>query len=87
MTNFILSPVNVQENVKNYFSTDLIGYTPLFAVKKEGSEYLHMVVGQQKENGTYAVWTCWNETTQVLNHGHYCIITLRECFEILEKYK
>lgn len=37
------------------------------------------MVSAKKSNGTYAVWTAWNEATQSLNHGHYDLKSLEEC--------
>ena len=39
-------------------------------------------MAQHKTTGKYAVWTCWNETTQSLNFGHYDL-DLEDAMDIL----
>ena len=47
--------------------------------------HLYMV-SAQKDDGTFAVWTCWNQETKSLNHGHYNLPHHDDCVEIFEEY-
>jgi len=39
------------------------------------------------QNGSYAVWISWNESTQSLNHGHYGLPDMKSCAEIMTEYQ
>ncbi len=34
----------------------------------------------------YAVWTCWNETSQCLNYGHYNLPGIEDCEKVFEEF-
>ena len=69
-------PENVRNNVNKYFAEGhgLTNYEPLAVGQHRGNgeaSYLYIVLGRQIRGENFAVWTCWNESTQSLNHGHY----------------
>lgn len=75
-------------NIENYFKEHLPAYEVVEVRKK--SEYrddshLYMVAAK-KGTGEYAVWTCWNEKLQTLNHGHYGIKNLEGCHRLMEEF-
>lgn len=47
--------------------------------------YLWMV-SAKKEDGTYAVWTAWNESSQSLNFGHYNLKSIEDCEKVFEEF-
>lgn len=79
----------VRKNVEEYFKKHLPQYTVLEIRKKSvflEDSYLFMVSAINEKDGTYAVWTCWNETSQSLNYGHYNLQTLEECEQLFEEF-
>ena len=52
---------------------------------REHIEHLFMV-SAKKSNGTYALWTSWNEFSQSLNHGHYDLQSAEECEKIFAEF-
>lgn len=77
----------IRKHVERYFSKYLSRYTVLEVRKKSyhpDDNHLYMV-SAQKDDGTYAVWTSWNESTQSLNHGHYDIKDIDGCEKIFEE--
>ena len=78
----------VRKNVEEYFKKNLPQYVVLEIKKKSvfpEDSYLFMV-SAAKEDGTFAVWTCWNETSQSLNYGHYDLQTLEECEQVFKEF-
>ena len=76
----------VSVNVGKYFRVHLPAYEVVEVRRKSGygeDSYLYMVAAK-KDDGTYAVWTCWNEKLQALNHGHYDIGDLETCHKIMD---
>ena len=78
----------VWTDVKEYLEEHL----PLYSVVDIGNKsaypednYLFMV-SAKKEDGFYAVWTCWNQQTKSLNHGQYGLTSHDECVKIFEEY-
>ena len=65
-------PAEVEKTVKEHL--DKMGYD-LHAIHYKSShpedEHLFIVVGKKKSSNIYDFWTCWNQTTESLNHGHY----------------
>lgn len=65
----------VKKHVELYFREQLPKYT-ILEIKRKSShpddDYLYMV-SAQKDDGTFAMWTCWNEALQSLNFGHYTL--------------
>ena len=78
----------VSVNVEKYFREHLPAYEVMEVRKKSGYEedsHLYMVAGKKADN-TFAVWTCWNEKLQTLNHGHYGIKDLKGCQKIMDGF-
>lgn len=78
----------VREHVELYFKEHLPQYTVLEIRKKSYHSddcYLYMV-SAGKEDGTYAVWTSWNETTQSLNYGHYGLLSIGDCEKVFQEF-
>lgn len=76
------------EHIKTYFHKNLQEYTILQIRKKSyhpDDSHLYMVSARKKD-GSYAIWTCWNETTQSLNHGHYGLQGEQDCEKVFEEY-
>ena len=78
----------VMEHVSEYFKEHLAEYTVLEVRRKSRHpEDSHLwMVSAEKEDGTYAVWTAWNEAIQSLNHGPYGIKSLEGCGKLMEEY-
>lgn len=80
--------VEVIEVVKAYFKEHLPKYDVLRVSRKSyhpDDSYLYMV-SAKKDNGTYAVWTCWNESTKNLNHGHYGLASEEDCEKLMNEF-
>lgn len=78
----------VRKNVELYFKKCLPEYTVLEIRRKSyhpADNYLWMV-SAKKDDGTYAVWTAWNESSQSLNYGHYNLASIEECENIFEEF-
>lgn len=68
-----------------YFKENLPEYeieNVLHRSSSEKDDYMNIVVARHKNypeikrnagGGEYVVWSCWNNSTKVLNHGHYDI--------------
>ena len=88
---------SVVENVKKYLTEMLPEYNLVRVVRKSShplDSQLYMVVARRNIReeykrlgaGEFAVWTCWNESTQCLNYGHYDIKTETEAMELVREY-
>ena len=78
----------VWTDVKEYLEEHLPLYSVVDIRNKSAypkDNYLFMV-SAKKEDGSYAVWTCWNQQTKSLNHGHYGLTSHDECVKIFEEY-
>lgn len=78
----------VGEHVEAYFKAHLPKFTVLDVRRKSSNpnnNYLFMVLAES-DDGTYAVWTCWNEKLQSMNHGHYGLKTLEDCDKVFDEY-
>lgn len=66
-------PENVMKSVCKYFEEKLPAYVPAAVARasKHPEDELYTVVAKHRGSGKFATWTCWNESTQSLNHGHY----------------
>lgn len=72
---------DVWQQVYLYFRKHLPRYTVLKIRNKSyhpDDHHLYMV-SAKKNDGTYAVWTCWNQETKCLNHGHYDLQSEEDC--------
>lgn len=81
-------PSKVVENVKEYLSKNLPAYTLENVLRKSDhpdDDYLYMVIAKHVD-GSYAVWTSWNETSQCLNFGHYALIDVMAAYEVCVEY-
>ena len=75
-------------NIEEYFKRHLPAYEAVEVRRKseyEEDSHLYMVAAK-KDTGEYAVWTCWNERLQTLNHGHYGIKDLETCHKIMDDF-
>lgn len=73
MAYIIYASNRVYENVRSYFEAGngVQNYDLLEVVHKLGENNIYRVMAQHKKTKEYTVWTCWNETTQSMNFGHY----------------
>nr|DAX14581.1 MAG TPA: Large polyvalent protein associated domain 24 [Bacteriophage sp.] len=73
MVSTIEATPQIYKNVRSYFSAGhgVENYNLVSVRQKLTETYIYRVMAQHKITGEYAVWTCWNETTQSLNFGHY----------------
>ena len=79
----------IRKHIELYFKEHLPQYTVL-AVRRKSShpDDTHLwMVSAEKSNGTFTVWTGWNEATQNLNHGHYDLKSIEECEKTFEEYQ
>ena len=80
--------LEVMEQVKLYFKENLPKYTVLKIRKKSyhpDDSHLYMV-SAKKDDGTYAVWTSWNQKLKSLNHGHYDLQSEKACEKIMDEF-
>ncbi len=80
--------LEVMEQVTLYLKEHLPGYTNLKVRKKSyhpDDSHLYMVAAK-KEDGTYAVWTCWNQKAETLNHGHYGLQSEEACKKVMDEF-
>lgn len=88
MDDMKLTEIEVMEHVEAYFKKYLPQYTVLHIMNRFSDvdhDHIFMVSGK-KADGTYAVWTCWNERTQCLNHGHYGLESNEDCKKIFDEF-
>ena len=78
----------VRFNVEEYFKKHLPQYTVLEI--KQKSEYPEdcylFMVSAIKDDGTFSMWTSWNETVQSLNYGHYNLESYADCEMLFEEH-
>ena len=84
MASTIEATPQIYKNVRSYFSAGhgVENYNLVSVRQKLTETYIYRVMAQHKITGEYAVWTCWNETTQSLNFGHYNL-NLEDAMDIL----
>ncbi|MCM1237713.1 MAG: hypothetical protein NC489_47225 [Ruminococcus flavefaciens] len=78
----------IRKHVELYFKRYLPQYTVLEIRKKSyhpADHYLYMVSAKSND-GTFAVWTAWNETSQSLNFGHYNLKSMEECEKVFKEF-
>ncbi len=78
----------IREHVELYFKEHLPKYTVLEIRQKSyhpADNYLWMVSAKE-EDGTYAVWTAWNVSSQSLNFGHYNLKSIEDCEKVFEEF-
>ena len=80
--------LDVKMQVYLYFKENLPRYT-ILDIRRQSyhpdDDYLYMV-SAQKDDGTYTVWTCWNQSIKSLNCGHYDLPDEKVCEEIMDGY-
>lgn len=78
----------IREHIEFYFKENLPQYTVLkIRSKSSHPDDAHLfMVSAKKSNGTYAVWSSWNDAVQNLNHGHYDLQSAEECEKIFEEF-
>lgn len=87
MVNITIVPVSINnpvyDHVRKYFKENNMPYE-VQEVIPNGSPFnhnLYIVIAKHTNypeikksyGGPWVVWSCWNEATQCLNHGHYDI--------------
>lgn len=76
-------------HINDYFEEHLPQYT-VFEVRRKSynpaDDYLYMAAAKHRD-GSYAVWTSWNEHLHSLNHGHYNLPDMKSCAEIMAEYQ
>lgn len=80
--------LEILQQVNVYFEENLPKYTVLKVRKKSyhpDDSHLYMV-SAKKDDGTYAVWTCWNNSTKSLNYGHYGLLSEEDCEKIMDEF-
>lgn len=78
----------VEINIKEYFKDNLPRYTVVKIRNKSyhpEDSHLYMVASE-KDDGTFAVWTGWNDKTRSLNYGHYDLKDMETCEAIMDEY-
>ena len=81
-------PLDVTDQVVLYFKENLPRYTVLEVRMKSyhpDDSHLYMV-SAEKDDGTYAVWTCWNQKLKSLNHGHYDLQSMEDCEKVMDEF-
>ncbi len=80
--------LDVKQQVLIYFQENLPRYTVL-DIRRQSyhpeDHYLYMV-SAKKDDGTYTVWTCWNQSIKSLNCGHYDLLSEESCERIMDEY-
>ena len=80
--------LEVMKQVKLYFKENLPKYTVLKIRQKSchpDDSHLYMV-SAKKDDGTYAVWTSWNQKLKSLNHGHYDLQNEKDCEQVMDEF-
>lgn len=79
--------VTVMDHVNAYFKEHLPNYRVLKVRRKSNHlEDGHLFMVAAKGKDAFAVWTCWNESTQSLNHGHYGLQSEADCERVMDEY-
>ena len=79
----------VREDIELYFKDHLPKYTVLEIRRKSNhpDDYYLWMVSAKKSDGTYAVWSSWNQLTKSLNHGPYGLKSAEDCLRIFKEYQ
>ena len=81
-------PKEVELNIKEYFRDNLPRYEVVKIRMKSyhpNDSHLYMVAAK-KDDGTFGVWTGWNDRTRSLNHGHYDLKDLEVCDAVMDEF-
>lgn len=79
-------PEEVIENIVSYFDNGLSIYTPVQVCRKsnhKSDDYLYSVIAENIKDNSYACWSTYNNSTRVLNHGHYGLADKNEALDII----
>ena len=73
----------IKENLSNYEIVDIVDRS-----EHPSDSYLFMIVARKRTmyGINYTVWTCWNESTKSLNYGHYDIVDIENCKNIVREF-
>lgn len=77
-------PQDVLQRIRE--EVNRIGYVSTFVLRKSlhtDDKHLYVVIAE-KENSFgsyYSFWSCYNDSRQSLNHGHYGYTSFEKCFE------
>lgn len=75
-------PQGVLQSVRK--NLDDIGYELPYVLRKSlhpDDKDLYVVIAEKKDKEEHAFWSCYNDSRQVLNHGHYGYENFSKCFE------
>lgn len=79
-------PDNVIDDVIDFFKNELSGFTPLKVCRHSNhpdDSYLYSVFGQ-KEDGSIACWSTFNESTKSMNYGHYGLSSFEDAMDVIK---
>lgn len=84
---------NILEMVIDYFKANDLRYEPISVrpcSSNENDDYLYCVLAKYIGNAdfkknTYAVWTCFNTSTNIMNYGHYDM-SYKEAYRLFIEY-
>ena len=82
-------PESVKDKIIQYLKDNLHNYELIKVIRKSNHPddfYLYTVIAQHKISKTYTVWSCWNDKTESLNHGHYDIESLSNAEQLAESF-
>ena len=86
-------PLKIYDNVSEYFKRNNMNYD-VQEIIPNGSPFnhnLYIVIAKHTNypeskkscgGGPWVVWSCWNEVTQCLNHGHYDILDYDKAYAL-----
>lgn len=78
----------VMKDVKAYFKEHLPMYSILSVRRKSlrpDDAYLY-IVSAKKDDGTYTVWTFWNQDIKLLTFGHYGLTNKKDCKKLMDEF-
>ena len=81
-------PDNVINDVVEYFKNELNNFTPLKVCRNSNhkeDDYLYAVIAKSDSNGSYACWSCFNDSTKSINFGHYNYKTEEEALNMIKE--
>lgn len=85
---------SVINHVTKYFQRELPQLEVITVLRKhaesapDNDSNLYFVIAKGNNScteGQYSCWTCWNESTQSLNSGHY-YLSLEDCFRFAYEF-
>ena len=79
-------PEDVMHNISDYFDKEIKQYIPLYVCRHSNhpnDDYLYSVIGRNTSDDSYACWSTFNNSTKVLNHGHYGLSNFEEAMNVV----